>query len=293
MMLFSELRDLIRAESINGDFTRSCDVIQDVVFSLNKQTLIPIITEIGAIPEDIGHDSSEEKLYAKVADIVLAKCFQELGLLSTVNKERANCADVVAKSQVHGYTLVGDAKAFRLSRTAKNQKDFKVKSMSDWRGDNDYAVLVCPYYQYPKSNSQIYGQALDGNITLFSWEYLSVLLENDIVESLELNLSALWNISAVISGTTAVLDKNDAFLDKQSDLIRSHLHLSEEVFNAKFADFRSNIISRGELEISYWKRQIELIKNYTREQAIRELLTSMKLNEKIASIKKFIDSLRG
>jgi len=119
------------------------------------------------------------------------------------------------------------------------------------------------------------------------------LLENDIVESLDLNLSALWNVSAVISGITAVSEKNDAFLDKQSDLIRSHLHLSEEVFNAKFADFRSKIISRGELEISYWKAQIELIKNYTREQAIRELLTSMKLNEKIASIKKFIDSLRG
>jgi len=77
------------------------------------------------------------------------------------------------------------------------------------------------------------------------------------------------------------------------ELIDSEDITQEEVFNAKFADFRSNIISRGELEISYWKRQIELIKNYTREQAIRELLTSMKLNEKIASIKKFIDSLRG
>ena len=291
-MLFSELRNLIRKESSKGDFTRAADSIQEVVFSLEKSTLIPIITEIGAIPEDIGHDSSEEKLYAKVADIVLSKCFQELGLQSTVNSERANCADVVAKSQIHNYTLVGDAKAFRLSRTAKNQKDFKVKSMVDWRGDNDYAVLVCPFYQYPKSNSQIYGQALDGNVTLFSWEYLSILLENSIIESPELNLSVLWNVSNVLSGTTAVADKNDAFLKKQNELIRSHLHLSEEIFNSKFADFKTKIINRGEIEISYWKSQIELIKNYTREQAIKELLTSLKLNEKIASIKKFIDSLR-
>jgi type II restriction enzyme len=291
-MLFSELRDLIRVESVKGDFTRAGDSIQEVVFSLEKSTLIPIITEIGAIPEDIGHDSSEEKLYAKVADIVLAKCFQELGLQSTVNRERANCADVVAKSQFHSYTLVGDAKAFRLSRTAKNQKDFKVKSMVDWRGDNDYAVLVCPFYQYPKSNSQIYGQALDGNVTLFSWEYLSVLLENSIIESPELNLSVLWNVSNVLSSTTAVANKNNAFLKKQNELIRSHLHLSEEIFNAKFADFKTKIINRGEIEISYWKSQIELIKSYTREQAIKELLISLKLNEKIASIKKFIDSLR-
>jgi hypothetical protein len=83
-----------------------------------------------------------------------------------VNKERSNCADVVGKSVIHGYSFVGDAKAFRLSRTAKNQKDFKVKSMSDWRGDHDYSILVCPYFQYPKNNSQIYGQALDGNICL-------------------------------------------------------------------------------------------------------------------------------
>ena len=41
------------------------------------------------------------------------------------------------------------------------------------------------------------------------------------------------------------------------------------------------------------KDQIEIIKNYSKEQAIKELLTSLKLNEKIASIKKFIDSLRS
>ena len=86
--------------------------------------------------------------------------------------------------------------------------------------------------------------------------------------------------------------KNDAFLKQQNELIRSHLHLSEEIFNAKFADFKTKIINRGEIEISYWKSQIELIKSYTREQAIKELLISLKLNEKIASIKKFIDSLR-
>ncbi len=170
-MLFSDLKALIKQESVKNDFTQSCTVIQNHIFALNKQQLIPIITEIGAIPEDIEHDSSEEKLYAKAADIILAKCFQELGLVSTVNRERANCADVSARSQYHEYSLVGDAKAFRLSRTAKNQKDFKVKSMIDWKGDADFAVLVCPYFQFPKRNSQIYGQALDGNVVLFSWEY--------------------------------------------------------------------------------------------------------------------------
>ncbi|MDR2485941.1 MAG: HindIII family type II restriction endonuclease, partial [Treponema sp.] len=105
------------------------------------------------------------------------KCFQELGLKASVNKERANCADVAARSKFHNYSLVGDAKSLRLSRTAKNAKDFKVTSMSEWKGDSDFAVLVCPYYQYPKSRSQIYGQALNDNVLLFSWEYLSISSE--------------------------------------------------------------------------------------------------------------------
>ena len=131
-MVFSELRAVIKSESNKGTFVPSSDLIQNIIFDLKKDEIIPIITEIGSIPEDIGQDSSEEKLYAKVSDIVLAKCFQELGLRATVNKERANCADVLIKSQFHDYSLVGDAKSFRLSRTAKNQKDFKVKSMADW-----------------------------------------------------------------------------------------------------------------------------------------------------------------
>ena len=59
--------------------------------------------------------------------------------------------------------------------------------MVDWRGDNDYAVLVCPYYQYPKSNSQIYGQALDGNICLLGWEHFSYFLEYGVQETRKLS----------------------------------------------------------------------------------------------------------
>ncbi|MDR1096167.1 MAG: HindIII family type II restriction endonuclease [Spirochaetaceae bacterium] len=291
-MNFKELRSLIKGESSNGTFEASSDLIQTKVFDLKKEEIIPIVTEIGAIPEDIGHDSSEEKLYAKVSDIVLAKCFQELGLKSSVNKERANCADVVAKSRFHNYSLVGDAKSFRLSRTAKNQKDFKVKSMADWKGDNDYSVLVCPYYQYPKSRSQIYGQALNDNISLFSWEYLSILLENKVHENEQVNISNLWNIGFVLSGDINIADRNNCFLARQDEIIRLYLKLDQSQFNSYFEKHKTNIIARGETEIKYWEDKIIEIKQYTREKAISELLSSLKLNEKISSIKKYISFLR-
>ncbi|MDR1924125.1 MAG: HindIII family type II restriction endonuclease [Planctomycetaceae bacterium] len=291
-MNFIDLRDEIRKESQKGDFGASSNLIQNSILSLNKQELIPLITEIGVIPEDIRHDSSEEKLFSKVSDILLAKCFQELGLKSTVNKERSSCADVVAKSNFHGYTLVGDAKSFRLSRTAKNQKDFKVKSMADWREDNDYAVLVCPYYQYPKSKSQIYGQALNQNVSLFAWEYFAILLENNIFESESLNVSKLWNISFTLSANINVAERNNCFLSKQDIIIRSFMNLQDDVFNEYFEKYRNSIVARGEDEIQFWKNKIAEIKQYTREKAIEELLISLKLNAKIASIKRYIDSLR-
>jgi type II restriction enzyme len=291
-MDFVELRYKIKDEATKVTFESSTELMQNIIFSLDKRELIPIITEIGAIPEDIGHDSSEEKLYAKVSDIVLAKCFQELGLKSSVNRERANCADVTAKSQFHNYSLVGDAKSFRLSRTAKNAKDFKVASMAEWKGDGDFAVLVCPYYQYPKSRSQIYGQALNSNIILFSWEYFSILLENNITETDKVDISNLWNISSLLSRKTKIADKNNCFLGGQDEIIRLCLKLDEKQFKTYFTKYKTNIIMRGETEIKYWEDKINEIKLYTREQAINELLLSLKLNEKIFSIKKYIDYLR-
>lgn len=296
-MNFEELRHLIRHESINADtsFDGSGTIIQQKIFALDKKALKPLLYDIGTIPEDIGHDSSEEKLYAKAADIVLAKTFHELGINAAVNKERANCADVLGKSNQHGYTLVGDAKAFRLSRTAKNQKDFKVKSMEDWKGDNDYSVLVCPYYQYPKSNSQIYGQALDGNVCLLSWEHLALFLDSNICESKTVNLSKIWNISSRIGEKVTIKDKdkNSNFHEMGNEFICEDLKINPDKMKGLFSDCRKGLVYRGEVEIDYWKNRIVEIKEFSKEKAIGELIIALKLNEKISAIKKFIDSLRN
>ncbi len=207
-MIFKELKKLIYTESKNNkNFQKSCEYIQEKIFKLNLEKIIPLIRNIGIIPESISHDSSEEKLYSKTSDILLAKAFQEIGLFSSINISRTNCADVVARSKINNYSLVADAKSFRLSRTAKNQKDFKVKSMIDWKGDHDFAVLVSPYYQYPKKESQIYGQALDGNICLLSWEHLVFFLENKIKETENYSLKNIWNLSEEIASNVTVKEK--------------------------------------------------------------------------------------
>ncbi|MBU0559430.1 MAG: HindIII family type II restriction endonuclease [Bacteroidetes bacterium] len=295
-MNFIELRKLIKEESKNdgNSFENSGDLIQNKIFNLNRDTLRKLVIEIGTIPEDIKHDSSEEKLYSKTTDILLAKTLHELGINATVNKERANCADVVGRSSIYGYSLVGDAKAFRLSRTAKNQKDFKVKSMIDWKGEHNYAVLVCPYYQYPKSNSQIYGQALDGNVCLLSWEHLSFLLGLNIKESKSLNLSLIWNISERLAETVTIKDKNKNtnFHEKGNHIICTDLSVDYNRLISCFNNYRKAIVERGEKEIKFWEAHIQKVKTYTKEYAIEELISALKLKEKINAIKSFIETLR-
>lgn len=289
-MTFEELKiELSDCSSLS--FPDATQRLQERIYALDRAHTIQLVSQIGSIPEDIGHDSTEEKLYAKVSDILLAKSLIEMNLEATVLTQRADCADVVAQSHYHRYSLVGDAKAFRLSRTARNAKDYKVNSMAIWKGDSEYAVLVCPYFQYPKSNSQIYKEALSGNIALFSWEYLYILLKEGIRESSSINLSALWNQSGIISKTTTVSNSKSCFLNQQNQNISKILKITPEQFYEYFNSVKELIVERGNTEIQYYEQEIERVKQLNREEAIAELLRNLKLESKIATIRGFIDQI--
>ena len=289
-MTFEELKiELSDCSSLS--FPDATQRLQERIYALDRAHTFQLVSQIGSIPEDIGHDSTEEKLYAKVSDILLAKSLIEMNLEATVLTQRADCADVVAQSHYHRYSLVGDAKAFRLSRTARNAKDYKVNSMAIWKGDSEYAVLVCPYFQYPKSNSQIYKEALSGNIALFSWEYLYILLKEGIRESSSINLSALWNQSGIISKTTTVSNSKSCFLNQQNQNISKILKITPEKFYEYFNSVKELIVERGNTEIQYYEQEIERVKQLNREEAIAELLRNLKLESKIATIRGFIDQI--
>ena len=127
----------------------------------------------GTIPEGYGHDTSEEKLYSKYTDIVIHEAYLSMGFNSLVLRERGGVADVECVSD--GYSFVADAKAFRLSRTAKNQKDFKIQAMDVWKHGKPYAMLVCPVYQLPARTSQIYQQSSTRSVCIGTYTHLAVL----------------------------------------------------------------------------------------------------------------------
>lgn len=273
------------------DFETASKLLEEYI--VDDTDFIGTLKQIGTIPETIIHDSTAEKLFSKASDAVLSRAFREVGLKSTVLKGRNNSADVLAESPVHGYTLVADAKAFRLSRTAKNQKDFKVTALSGWRKDADYAVLCSPYFQYPSKHSQIYAQALNHNVCLLSWEHLIFLIENGIKETPNLSFAPLWNFCELYSHKVVYSDKEKCFMQQFNSEVLALTGLDSSVFSAQLSAQIKTITERGNLEKSLLEEEIKKIKQFSREKAIEELIKDKKLNEKIEQIDKYIRRLRA
>lgn len=62
-------------ESSKKDFKQATDEVRNFVDKMDVKDFKYIVKQIGTIPEVIEHDSTEEKLYSKASDIVLARCF--------------------------------------------------------------------------------------------------------------------------------------------------------------------------------------------------------------------------
>lgn len=292
--MFKNLITIIKELSVEN-FKTATEKIRTYIDQMDENDFKDVVKEIGTIPENIEHDSTEEKLYSKASDIVLARCFRLLGLASKALDERADSADILAESiSGYKYSLVADAKCFRLSRTAKNQKDFKVSNLSDWRGsENEYAVLVAPYFQYPQATSQIYSKALDNNVCLLSWEHISILLEHNIKETDALSLESLWNASQMIARDKSLSFANSkcCFLPKMDIYVAKKIGIAQAEYNDILNNYKHFIVYRGKTEIEYWNHYIDEIRNYTKEQAIEELIKAKKLQEKINAITIYISKL--
>ena len=275
------------------NFKLSGNDIESYIQSLSKDDFIEIVKEIGTIPEVIEASSTEEKLYSKASDIVLARCFSEIGLKAKALSERGNSADIVAESH-HGYTLVADAKTFRLSRTAKNQKDFKISTLSRWRGmEHDFAVLVAPYFQYPNTSSQIYASSLSDKVCLLSWEHILFLLNQQVVEDVSLSLEQIWNAPTRIERDSkiAYADRMNCLFPYINKMVCDRIPISLKDFEEQLNICKLYIFERSNDEIAVLNAEIQKIEEYTKEQALKELIKSRKLNEKISAILSYKSSL--
>ena len=272
-------------------FKDASQELTSFIYSLDKIAIIELVRAIGILPESIKPSSTQEKLFSKSGDIILAKAFQLLNLNSKPLDERGNAGDVSALSIEFDYGLVADAKSFRLSRTAKNQKDFKVKALSEWREDKDYAVLTAPFFQYPTTQSQIFKQSLDENVLLFSWEHLSILLKLDVKETSTFTLEQLWNYPLKQSKKTSVSDSENNFMKDFNEYFMRLFKIDRVVLCELLKDEIDCIRERSIYEKEYWQQQINRIKSLSKDEAINELLKQINISSKIDTIDSFIEGI--
>lgn len=272
------------------DFPTMSKDIEGVLGKLKRNELVEVVEQIGVIPEKYEHDSTHEKLYAKMSDCVICFVFGQLGFEAKVLTERGDAADVIARSRHHRYEFVADAKVFRLSRTAKNQKDFKINSMDKWRGDSDHAVLVCPIYQYPSTSSAIFAQVLDTGVALTSFEHLLFCLVNGVSESAKISLKPLLSYPETVSTKVAHAERKQAkpvFDALNSVTARACGKTLKELQDFKVKCLKT-VSSRAKLEKAFWEDEVGKIQRMTLEEAREALIASRKIRSKIACISEYI-----
>lgn len=250
-------------------------------------SLIDHLRLCGNIPESYGHDTSEEKLYSKYTDCLLSLAYTALGLKSLVLKERADAADVEAFAK--DYSFVADAKAFRLSRTAKNQKDFKVQAMHGWKRGKPYAMVVCPIYQLPTSSSQIYQQATTQNVCVFTYSHLALLLSYSEVEGQAKAQQLLKNIFETIQALNPSKNATDYWLAINKSILSFSKKIQPLWDIEKGVATESIAVAKDEA-LTFLAKEREKIMRMSHKEALTELIKVHKIESRIKTINAISDN---
>lgn len=266
-------------ELAGSQFQEASDTIESRIDTLGRPDFIIQLETAGIIPEAFNHDSTEEKLYAKFCDSLFKRGLIELGYESSIISERGDTADVRASG--FGHSLVGDAKAFRLSRTAKNQKDFKVTSLDSWRNGANYSCLLGPLQQYPQRRSRIYSDAIVRNVTLLSYTHLAFL-----VSSLEspVSLEALWSFPSTLSSG----NQAESYFQELDNVVLGLT--SKTAFDLSVWKDNATEIARRQAQeqIDYLEGIKSSFVAYTKEELLNELLRSLKIEERIRTVRNWL-----
>lgn len=280
-----------KIEKLSGNFSNDSERLEkELGEEINKKGTVTLIDHLrlcGNIPESYSHDSSEEKLYSKYTDSLLCFAYKQMGLKSMVLTERADVADVDAFAK--DYSFVADAKAFRLSRTAKNQKDFKVQAMDGWKHGKPYAMVVCPIYQLPTRSSQIYQQASTLNVCVFTYSHLSLLVNYAIEEGNGNAEGLLHEIFKTIPALNPSKNAVDYWLAINKTIL-GYSKIIEGLWKIeKKAATESTEIAKKE-GLLYLASEREKIMRMSHDEALRELIKISKIESKIKIIESITDS---
>jgi len=223
----------------------------------------------------------------KYTDVVIHEAYLSMGFNSIVLKERADVADVECVND--DYSFVADAKAFRLSRTAKNQKDFKVQAMDGWKHGKPYAMVVCPVYQLPSRASQIYQQAGARSVCIGTYTHLAVFSRYAKMKSKNKAMELVHEVFKTVEAKNPSKDANTYWQTVNRKILDFDKKISNIWKEEKRASLDSILISRKEA-LDFLASERELIMKLSKAEAIKDVLKSSKIENKISAIKSVGDN---
>jgi type II restriction enzyme len=185
--------------------------------------------------------------------------------------ERADAADVDCVAV--GYSFVADAKAFRMSRTAKNQKDFKVEAMATWKREKPHAAVVCPIYHLPTRSGQIYQQAAARSVAILTYSHLAVMCRYASAVGTAKATQLLFNVFSVIEQLTPSKDAI-AYWHTVNFAMNSTCNTIPALWAEEVLATAEAIKTSREEALALLDAQRITIEQLTHEQAIAALLSS-------------------
>lgn len=295
---------ILRLSNRDLTFQQKCLLLEQRLNNVTKQELINNLVEFSVIPESFSPDSTEEKLWAKFSDMLLAKSFNFLDFETQVILQRSNSADVTATHE--NYSLVADAKTSRLSVSTTNPKDLKIPAINGWRGNtHDYSILLAPFRLFFKNRSQIYSEAVFHNVTLISYIHLSFLL----IHYDSSDLVSLWTVGQNLQQPAYDFQKAKPYWERVENTVCQIFSLDISEFENHKTIENSKIEAIGNTEIRKLKRKLsddksqyenlnkneiitQLSEGKTEEELIMMIIGSSNSEKKIERIQKSINSLK-
>ena len=218
---------------------------------------------------------------------MIHEAYLAMGFNSIVLKERADVADVECLND--NYSFVADAKAFRLSRTAKNQKDFKVQAMDGWKHGKKYAMIVCPVYQLPSRTSQIYQQAAARSVCISTYTHLAVLVRYAEHKNKEQAMEIVHEVYKTVEAMNPSKDASTYWQAVNRRMLEFDGVLHDIWKEEKQAALESIHISKGEA-LRFFSTERERIMRLSKKEAIQEVLRASKLESKCRAVRSVVNN---
>jgi len=156
----------------------------------------------GFIPDLYDNDSSEETLFSKMIEALVAEWARRMGFKSSLIRQKSSYEDVLIT--IDCSSIVCDAKSFRLGRSQKapNVKDFlKPEDMRNWM--TKYTNAIGGLVTYPcthewKKTSDVFVHCSDKDtpVVILPYKYLAFTLEYKERYSTD-SLIGLWDYSSI------------------------------------------------------------------------------------------------